>query len=943
MYPEFQWRRLAGCIAAWAVAVFVLVAGAGIPVVMSQTKSAPLKKVSHAITPQVGASYAAGQPAAGASFSNQRVTTQAPPASGCGAVPPSVNVFFPTDSTVYLFFDATVTTSDTLTSDWLPPGTVTAFTGSYWIPSSGNYCFPGASWNISNTPANQFGQWYARVYDNGNLQFSVPFSVTAPVTQPSGTVNANWQYGPGSFGTILYFIAAVPPYTNCQVVRGSLPPGFSFALSQGSVNGVASTYCLLSGTPTTAGTYTFAVTTTDSKGTTGSPYGMAITINPPIAITTTQVPAGVVGTSYNSFQLQATGGTLPFQWSIKTGSLPAGLSLNSGTGTISGTPTAAGVYSFTVQETDAQGATGTQQLSLTVTGPTCSYSLSPSSASVGAGASTGNTFTVNTVSGCGWAASTSPTSFLHITNGFSGTGSGGVVTFSVDANPGTTARSDVISVTGTNGFTVTQAGASCSYSLSPSSASVVAAASTGNTFTVNTSSGCSWTASTSSTSTFLHITAGGSGTTSGPVTYSVDANWSTSPRTGTISVTSTNGFTVTQAGEGPVSNSLISTSAPSANCATPGAQKYYPQNGTMYPWISFSGGSSSDVVAGQIVHTSNGSVVSNVTLSRPAGGNCNYATVSLTNLGPDNYSVIFSLNGVGNQVATQPFTIAPNQVTLSTVGTRALLPGSNQVNLQAAIPNSLPDAAAVTVSPSFTTIGVANTIAGSAYDCRFTQSPVSVSISAGALQSNQVTVSAGTVAGNCVFGPTVLSVPSQNFQLTPTPSPVSLNNVGAPYIAQVSESATGNPFTLVVTGYSMTRDLQSITYTFSTSQSNYTVASGPVTVTVATPAATWFNSAGSAATGGQFQYTQQFNISGGTSANLSSVSVTVTSQTSGTSPPVTYKPSVRRAGASTTATDWPVGGPVWNSRHSQSDLAESRVAPLHEGASQANRGTRRTA
>ena len=61
----------------------------------------------------------------------------------------------------------------------------------------------------------------------------------------------------------------------------------------------------------------------------------------------------------------------------------------------------------------------------------------------------------------------------------------------------------------------------------------------------------------------------------------------------------------------------------------------------------------------------------------------------------------------------------------------------------------------------------------------------------------------------------------------------------------------------------------------------------PSTPWVTSPAATWYSSAGSAATGGQFQYTQQFKISGGTSANLSSVTVTVTSQTSGTSPPVT--------------------------------------------------------
>jgi len=311
----------------------------------------------------------------------------------------------------------------------------------------------------------------------------------------------------------------------------------------------------------------------------------------------------------------------------------------------------------------------------------------------------------------------------------------------------------------------------------------------------------------------------------------------------------------------------------------------------VYPWISFNGGSSSDVVTAQIVHSSSGSPLSNPTLTRPAGGNCNYAAVSFNGVSSDTYTVNFILNGnVGSPVATQTFTVVANQVTLSTVGTPALLPGNNQLNLQAAIPNGLPDTAtvALAVSPSSPASAVAHTIAGSAYDCRFMQSPVSVSISAGALQSSQITVSAGTVEGSCNFGTGVLSVPAANFQITPPTSTVSVTNgFVVPYIAQVTESATGNPFTLVVTGFSTTRDLQSITYTFNTNQSGYTIASGSVTVTVATPAATWFTSAGSAATGGQFQYTCPFTVSGGTSGNLSSVSVTVTSQTSGTSPPVT--------------------------------------------------------
>ncbi len=77
-----------------------------------------------------------------------------------------------------------------------------------------------------------------------------------------------------------------------------------------------------------------------------------------------------MGVSYNA-TLQATGGTLPTTWSIEPGgSLPAGLTLNTSTGAITGTPTTGGTSSFTVRVTDTAARTDTQPLSITVTGPT---------------------------------------------------------------------------------------------------------------------------------------------------------------------------------------------------------------------------------------------------------------------------------------------------------------------------------------------------------------------------------------------------------------------------------------------------------------------------------------------------------------------------------------------------------------------------------------------
>jgi len=84
------------------------------------------------------------------------------------------------------------------------------------------------------------------------------------------------------------------------------------------------------------------------------------------AVTTSSLPGGTVGTAYSA-TLSATSGTPPYSWSIVSGSLPAGLSLSSG-GTISGTPTAAGTSSFTVQVTDSNSRTGSAALSITIQG-----------------------------------------------------------------------------------------------------------------------------------------------------------------------------------------------------------------------------------------------------------------------------------------------------------------------------------------------------------------------------------------------------------------------------------------------------------------------------------------------------------------------------------------------------------------------------------------------
>ncbi|MGE5239686.1 MAG: S8 family serine peptidase, partial [Chloroflexota bacterium] len=86
-----------------------------------------------------------------------------------------------------------------------------------------------------------------------------------------------------------------------------------------------------------------------------------------LGIATSSLPPGSANKKYIQ-TLIASGGVPPYTWSIVSGSLPAGLSLNAATGEIAGTPVSGGISTFTVQLTDAVPASDTKTLSLTIAG-----------------------------------------------------------------------------------------------------------------------------------------------------------------------------------------------------------------------------------------------------------------------------------------------------------------------------------------------------------------------------------------------------------------------------------------------------------------------------------------------------------------------------------------------------------------------------------------------
>jgi hypothetical protein len=116
----------------------------------------------------------------------------------------------------------------------------------------------------------------------------------------------------------------------------------------------------------------------------------------PLTITTSTLANGTTGSSYSQ-TLQASGGTSPYSWSIVSGlgNLPPGLGLNASSGVISGTPTTAGTYNFTVRVTDSVPATTQKALSIIVSQPGIAYNSQFVSQTTPTSVTPGQTFNVN--------------------------------------------------------------------------------------------------------------------------------------------------------------------------------------------------------------------------------------------------------------------------------------------------------------------------------------------------------------------------------------------------------------------------------------------------------------------------------------------------------------------------------------------------------------------
>jgi hypothetical protein len=175
--------------------------------------------------------------------------------------------------------------------------------------------------------------------------YSADLSLTVAASTPlqiTTTTLANGAVGT-AYSATLQAAGGTMPYS-WSLASGSLPVGLTFS-SSGTI----------SGTPTVSGTSSFSASVKDSETSpqiATSTFAITIAQPPPLQLTTTTLPNGTVGSSY-SLALQATGGVVPYGWSLASGSLPTGLTLSTG-GVISGTPTASGTFTFSLTVTDSE-------------------------------------------------------------------------------------------------------------------------------------------------------------------------------------------------------------------------------------------------------------------------------------------------------------------------------------------------------------------------------------------------------------------------------------------------------------------------------------------------------------------------------------------------------------------------------------------------------------
>ncbi len=689
-------------------------------------------------------------------------------------------------------------------------------------------------------------------------------SAIAILTQsplPSGQVSVAYSQSISmQGGTSPYTFSVIP-------ASSSLPPGLSLGTSSG----------VISGTPTSAGAYSFSIKVNDSSSPQQSVTGnYTITIAPTnLVIQTSSLSNGTVGSTYSSTAVPS-GGTTPYTWSVSSGNLPSGLSLNTGTGNISGTPQSYGSYTFTLKVTDSSSPAQTATQPYTVTIHAATLTLSSSSLPNGA---VNLAYSASLTAAGGTLPLTWSISSGSLPAGLSLNSASGAIT----GTP-TTAKSYTFTATVTD-------------SASP-------AQTAGQSFTIIINSGIVITTSNplpqaTVEQSYTTTLVGQNGTA--PYTWSLafgtlplglTLNSSTGVISGTPPTVGSSTFTIKLADSGspaqsttqqftlvvaPATLAITTTTLPSGTTSVAYVGTLAASGGTTpYTWSVSSG----TLPAGTTLNASTGIISGNPTT-------------------PDTYTFTIKVTDSSStsQTATQAFTVAIGTpsgggviqtISFSSNLSGDLTPGANVTS------------ATVIVTPGGTyTIDLTSNFVASVSglpsgyqgDSGFVSSTGTKSATASAAFTGTATSETvpsfdpGTVAGTATITAT-----AQNSNVTGQTTITVLPQVPIiePNSVQIS-NITSSGFDVELIATSTTMEVQSATFTFTPAAG--ATLSGTTTFTVDVKSLLsnwWFPSSGTGAGltyGGAFSLTIPFTLSGSTSA-LGSVSVTLTNSV-GTSAAVT--------------------------------------------------------
>jgi uncharacterized delta-60 repeat protein len=190
---------------------------------------------------------------------------------------------------------------------------------------------------------------------------SITIHVAAPVS-PGFTAASPPTTGRVAVAYTYTFAATGNPLPTFAVASGAIPTGLTLNATTG----------VLSGTPSAAGDFTFTIKATN--GVTPDAVTPSITVHvnaafaAPVFTASSPPTTALTGTAY-SYTFAASGNPAP-TFALATGTLPTGLTLNANTGVLSGTPTAAGTFTFTVKATNGVSPDATTaSITITVTNP----------------------------------------------------------------------------------------------------------------------------------------------------------------------------------------------------------------------------------------------------------------------------------------------------------------------------------------------------------------------------------------------------------------------------------------------------------------------------------------------------------------------------------------------------------------------------------------------